>query len=67
MFKKLLFLPNHSIRGCVKGKRINPGVGYRLEILAECIFYGNEKAIQWAQRKLDGVDWNVKKKQFSYV
>ena len=62
MFKKLLFLPNHSIRGCVKGKRINRGVGYRLEILAKCIFYGNEKSIQWAKRTLDGVDWNVKKK-----
>ena len=46
----------------LKGKIINRGVGYRLEILAECIFYGNEKAIQWAKRTLDGVDWNVKKK-----
>ena len=48
----------------LKGKIINRRVGYRLEILAECIFYGNEKAIQWAKRTLDAVDWNVKKKQF---
>ena len=62
MFKKFLSLPNHSIRVCVKGKRINRGVGYGLEIPAEYIFYGNEKAIQWAKRALDGVDGNVKKK-----
>ena len=46
MFKKCLFLPNHSIRVCVKGKRINRGVGDRLEIPAEYIFYGNQEAIQ---------------------
>ena len=65
MFKKLLSLPNHSIRGvCVKRKRTNRGVGHGLEILVEYIFYGNEKAIQWAKRTLDGVDGNVKKKSF---
>ena len=56
MFKKLLSLPNHSIRTCVKGKKINRGVGYGLEIPADYIFYGNEKAIQWAKRTLDGID-----------
>ena len=56
MFKKFLSLPNHSIRVCVKGN------GYGLEIPAEYIFYRNEKAIQWAKRKLYGVDRNVKKK-----
>ena len=61
MFKKFLSLANHSIRVCVKGKRINPGVGYGLEIPVEYRFYGNEKAIQWAKRTLDGVDGNVKK------
>ena len=67
MFKKLLSLPNHSIRGvCVKRKRTNRGVGHGLEILVEYIFYGNEKAIQWAKRTLDGVDGNVKKKVLRY-
>ena len=43
MFKKFLSLPNHSIRVCVKRKRINRGVGYGPEIPLEYIFYGNEK------------------------
>ena len=60
MFKKFLSLPNHSTRVCVKGKRIDRGVGYGLDISAEYIFYDNEKAIQWAKRTLDGVDGNVK-------
>ena len=62
MLKKLLSLPNYSIRICVKGKGINRGVGYGLEIPSRYIFYGNEKVIQWAKRTLDGVDGNVKKK-----
>ena len=61
MFKKSLSLPNHIIRVCVKGRRINRGVGYGLEIPAEYIFYGNEKAIQWAKKTLYSVDGNVKK------
>ena len=56
MFKKFPSLPNHSIRVCVKGKIINRGVGYGLEIRTEYIFYGNEKAIQWAKTTLNGVD-----------
>ena len=59
MFKKSLFLPNHSI--CVKGKIFNRGVVYGLEIPLEYIFYGNKKAIQWTKRTLDGVDGNVQK------
>ena len=62
MFKKFLSLPNHNIRVCVKGNRINRGVGYGVEIPTEYILDGNEKAIQWAKRTLDGVDGNVKKK-----
>ena len=61
MFKKFLPLPNYSIRVCGKGKRINCGVGYGLEIPAKYILYGNEKAIQWTKRTLDVVDGNVKK------
>ena len=60
MFKKFLSLPNHSIRVCVKGKRINRGVGYGLEIPAEYIFYGNEKAIHWAKRMCR---WECQKKK----
>ena len=62
MFKIFLSLPNRSIRVCVKRKRINRGVVYRLDFPVEYIFYSNEKAIQWAKRTLDGVDGNVKKK-----
>ena len=62
MFQKCPSLPNHSIRVCVKGKRINRGAGYGLEIPAEYISYGNEKAIQWIKKTLDGVDCNVKEK-----
>ena len=47
---------------CVKGKRINRGTGYGLEIPDEYIFYDNEKAIQWAKRTLDGVAGDVKEK-----
>ena len=62
MFKKLLYLPNHSIRVCVKGKRINREVGYELEIPAEYLICGNKKGIQWAKRTLDGVDAKMKKR-----
>ena len=62
ILKTFLSLPNHSIRVCVKGKRINRGVGYGLKIPVEYIFYGDGKAIQWAKRTLDGVNGNVKKK-----
>ena len=41
MLKKFLFLPNHSIRVCIKGKIINRGVGHGLEIPNEYVFYGN--------------------------
>ena len=50
MFKKFHSRPNHSIRVCIKGKRINRGVAYRLEVPAEYIFHGNKKAIQWEKR-----------------
>ena len=56
MFKTFLLLPNHGIRVYVKG------YGYGLEFPTEHIFYGNDNAIQWAKRTLDGVDGNVKKK-----
>ena len=62
MFKKFLYLPNHSIRLCLKEKIINRGVGYEPEIPGEYMFYGNEKTIQWTKRTLDAVDGNVTKK-----
>ena len=67
MLKKFCSLPSHSIRVRAKGKRINCGVGYGVEIPAEYIFYGNEKAIQWIKRTLDGVEGNVKKKVLRYL
>ena len=64
MFKKFPSLPNHSIGVCIKGKSISRGVAYGLEIPAEYIFYGNEKAIQWTNRTLDGINGNVEEKSF---
>ena len=65
MFKKFPSLPNHSIGVCIKGKSISRGVAYGLEIPAEYIFYGNEKAIQWAKKTSGGIDGNVKEKVLS--
>ena len=62
MFKKRLSLPNCCIRLCVRGKRIDHGIGYGLEIPAEYMFYASEKVIQWAKKTIDGVDSNVKRK-----
>ena len=62
MFKKFLSLPNHRIRECVKGKGINRGVGYGLELPAEYIFHRNEKANRWAKGISDGVNGNVRVK-----
>ena len=59
MFKNFLSLPNYSIKVCVKGKRVNRGTGYELEIAAEYIFYGNEKAVQWEKRTLDVVNGDL--------
>ena len=50
MFKKLCFLPNRSITVCEKGVTINAGAECELEIPAEYIFYGNEKAIELTKR-----------------
>ena len=44
--QEIFSFPNHSMRVCVKGKRIRCGVGYGLQIPAEYIFYGDEKVIQ---------------------
>ena len=60
MFKKSLSVPNYSITVCFKGKRINGGVKYGLEIPAEYVFYGNDKAIQLAKRTLDSADGGKK-------
>ena len=44
--QEISFSSKSQIRVCVKRKRINREVGYGLEIPAEYIFYGNDKAIQ---------------------
>ena len=62
LFKKFLSLPNHTIRVLVTGKRINRGAGYGLEIPVDCVFNGNEKALQWAKKNLDDIDERVNKK-----
>ena len=46
-----------------KRSRPNLGVGYGLKNPAECLFHGNEKAIQWGKRTLYCIDGNVKKKK----
>ena len=62
MHGKFLSLPNRSIRLCVKGKRINHDSQYGLEIRAEYILYGNEKANQLEKRILDAVDGDGKER-----
>ena len=37
-------------------KELNEELDMDFEIPAECIFYGNEKAIQWTKGTLDGAD-----------
>ena len=61
-YKKFPSLPNQIIRACVKGKRINYGGGYGLEVLIEYIFYGNQKIMQWAKRTSGGADTDANKK-----
>ena len=62
MFQEMYLSSKRSVRVCVEGKRINRGVGHGLEIPAQYIFHGNEKAIQWAKRTLDAINGSVKKK-----
>jgi hypothetical protein len=40
-------------RAVVKGKRVNRGTGYGLEIPCEYCFAGNEYSIQWLKSKLE--------------
>ena len=63
MFKKFYSLPNHSIRVCIKGKRIDRGVGYRLEVLLNIYFMEIRKLFN-GKREHDGLDGHVKKKGF---
>ena len=49
---KFLKLPN-SKRSCkVKGKRLNRGAGYSLEIPVSYTFNGHEKGIEWIKSKI---------------
>ena len=54
--QEISFSSKSQHRVCLTGKIINRGVRYGLEIAPEYVFYGNEKAIQWAKKTLDGVD-----------
>ena len=36
----------------VKGKRLNRGAGYGLEIPVICMFNGPEKALEWIKSKI---------------
>ena len=46
MFIKFLSFPNYNKKACVKGKGINCGAGYGLEILVEYTFYEKKKQIK---------------------
>ena len=61
MFKKVLSLPNHSIRVCIKGKIINRGAGCGLEIPDEYILWQWE-GCSLAKRSLHVVHGDVKEK-----
>ena len=49
---KFLKLPNSKISCKVKGKRLNRGAGYGLEIPLIYTFNGHEKAIEWTKSKI---------------
>ena len=58
MFKKFYSLPNYNIRVCIKGNRINRGVGYRLLN----IYFMEIRKLFNGKREHDGLDGNAKKK-----
>ena len=47
---QFLKLPNSKLSCKVKGKRLNRGAGYGLEIPVIYTFSGHEKAIEWIKR-----------------
>ena len=51
----LSFLPASLLHQDMQ-KELNEELDMDFEIPAECIFYGNEKAIQWTKGTLDGAD-----------
>ena len=50
---KFLTRPTNKGRAVVKGKRVNRGAGYGLEIPCEYCFAGDEFSIQWLKSKLE--------------
>ena len=50
---KFLKRPTNKGRAVVKGKRVNKGAGYGLEIPCEYCFTGGEFSIQWLKSKLE--------------
>ena len=49
---KFLKLPNSKLPCKLKGKRLNRGAGYGLEIPVIYTFSGHEKAIEWIKSKI---------------
>ena len=45
--------PTNKGRAVVKGKRVNRGGSYGLEISCECCFRGDDFSIQWLKSKLE--------------
>ena len=51
---------NKQRKDCCKGKRVNRGAGYGLEIPCEYIFYGDTKmSLPWLKSKLECLGYNV--------
>ena len=46
-------IPNCANRCIVRGKFVNRGAGYGLEILVQYRFIGAEKAVEWAEKKIN--------------
>ena len=46
-------IPNCANRCIVRGKFVNHGAGYGLEILVQYRFIGAEKAVEWAEKKIN--------------
>ena len=46
-------IPNCANRCIVRGKSVNRGAGYGLEIPVQYRFIGAEKAVEWAEKNIN--------------
>ena len=59
IFHRFLKLPFCSISAIVIGKRVNRSAGDGLEIPVECKFFGDARAVSWAENQIKNTKENV--------